>query len=329
MMSLRKGFSVMCVLSLLGSYVDAATPTEVNEINATLAADSTLVSAWMSNQLKYVVPFNSTAGNVVPSQLKIFGFEVGVEGVISGTKLDVDGLRHLNTSLVDTNSIDTFSRLPFPMILGHAKIGLPFGFDAGIRLGGIPKTNENSGDSKGTIKNKVVGIDIRKKIIEEGVVKPFGLTLGVNFTHADGSLDVTNTYSSVQTTISGGHTASVNNGQTTEHADWKTNSFGLQAILDKQILFVTPYVGASINRNTGDIHNSITTTGTPVVDGIADPSLPLSAVGSSTDKANKWDTRALLGIEFSVLPFMRLGLHGEYGGNKNVAAALGLRVQFR
>ena len=80
-----------------------------------------------------------------------------------------------------------FSRLPFPMVMGHAKIGLPFGFDAGIRFGGIPKTDENSGlTPKSSIKNKVVGLDLRKKIIDEGALKPFGLTLGLNYTHADG-----------------------------------------------------------------------------------------------------------------------------------------------
>jgi hypothetical protein len=205
---------------------------------------------------------------------------------------------------------------------------LPFGFDGGIRVGGIPKTDENSGNSKGSIKNKVVGIDLRKKVIDEGVLRPFGLTVGLNYTHADGSLDMTNSYDSPTTTISG-HTATVTGGQTTEHADWKTNSVGVQAILDKKILFITPYIGASANHNSGNINNSITTTGIPVVDGVAYPSMPLSVTGTSTDAANKWDVRGLAGIEFTILPFVKLGLQGEYAGNKNMAGALGLRIQFR
>jgi len=217
-----------------------------------------------------------------------------------------------------------------PMVMGHAKIGLPFGFDAGIRFGGIPKTDENSGSSRSSVKNKVVGLDLRKKIIDEGALKPFGLTLGLNYTHADGSVDISNTYDSEQVTING-QQASITNGMTTEHADWNTNSVGLQAILDKQILFITPYIGASLNRNSGHINNSMTTTGTPVINGTTDtdPADALSATGSSTDTANKWDTRALVGIEFSILPFIKLGLQGEYAGSKNEAAALGLRFQFR
>lgn len=325
-MKFRQSLAIVCILNLMTPYVQASAISD--QLNTQLAADSTLLSGWMTSNLKYVIPFNSTAGNVVPSQLKILGFEVGVEGVVSGTKMDVDGLHALNTTLVNTQSIDMFSRLPFPMVLGHAKIGLPFGFDAGIRLGGIPKTDENHGDQKGSIKNKIIGLDLRKKIIEEGVAKPFGLTVGLSYTHADGSLDITNTYNSITETVSG-QQVSVANGQTVEHADWKTNSVGLQVLLDKQILFITPYIGASLNHNSGDINNSITTTGTPVVAGVLDPNDPLSAIGSSTDRPSKWDTRALLGIEFSLLPFVKLGLGGEYGGTKNVAGSLGLRIQFR
>ena len=163
------------------------------------------------------------------------------------------------------------------------------------------------------IKNKVIGLDLRNKIIEEGALKPFGLTVGINYTHADGSIDITNTYASLSTTVNG-HTASVSDGMTTQHSDWKTDSVGLQAILDKQIFFITPYLGASINRNSGDINNSITTTGTPVIDGtVADPAdASYRRRASSTDKANKWDARALLGIDFSILPFVKLGIQGEY-----------------
>ena len=141
-------------------------------------------------------------------------------------------------------------------------------------------------------------------------------------------MDLSNTYDSLTYTDGSDNTAQVNNGVTTEHADWKTNSVGLQAILDKKILFITPYIGAAVNRNSGDINNSITTTGTAEVNGVATGDA-LSATGTSTDKARKWDVRGLLGVEFSFLPFVKLGIGGEYGGTKNVAGNVGLRFQFR
>jgi len=323
-MTLRKSLAILCVMALLGSTAQAApSQSEINQFTSQLSGDSSQLSGWITQQLKYAVPFNSTSGNVVPNQLHLLGFTLGVEGVVSGTELDTNALHSLNTQVINTQSISTFSRLPFPMVLGMAKIGLPFGLDAGLRFGGIPSTNINSGSTTSSIRNTVVGLDVRKKIIEEGVGLP-GLTLGVNYTHANGSVDVTNTFSSLTTTING-NPATISNGSASEHADWKTNSYGVQAILDKKILIITPYIGASANYNTGDINNSITATGTA---NFADGSQAVTAAGSAAASANPWDLRALFGFDLTIFPFMRLGLHGEYAGDKDLAGSVGLRLQF-
>src|SRR5438105_1588426 len=101
----RKSISLMCVVSLMPSFVQAAPPSSLAQAIADITSDSVLVSGWVSDQFKRAIPFNSTAGNVVPSQLKIFGFEAGVEGVVSGTKLDSDGFHNLGTQVVDTTQI--------------------------------------------------------------------------------------------------------------------------------------------------------------------------------------------------------------------------------
>jgi len=331
-MKVQKLLAVACMLNVISSSAQAVVipPQYIQQATDAVAADSTLLSKWMTSQLKYAIPFNSTAGDVVPQQLKIFGFEVGVEGVVTGTQLDVDGFHSLPTTLVKTNTIQMYDRLPFPMALGHAKIGLPFGIDAGVRVGGIPEKSMSNDNTQFKIKNKVVGLDLRKKIVEEGTLKP-GLTFGLNYTHADGSLDLTSSNVGLNSyTTSDGHSIAVSNAVVAEHSDWKTNSVGIQAILDKKILIITPYIGAAVNHNSGNINNSITTSGT--ASDTAD--LPgvtqsLSAIGSSTDAANKWDIRGLAGFELTILPFVRLGVGGEYAGAKNVAGNVGLRIQFR
>jgi hypothetical protein len=333
-MSVRRLLVVLCGMSLLAPEVHAVTPPPalVTQLTNEVAHDSLLLSGWMVDQLKYAVPFNSTSGNVVPSQLKIFGIEAGVEGVVSSTKIDNNALHNLPTSLVDTHSIDTFSRFPMPMILAHAKLGLPFGFDGGVRVGGIPKQNINHGNNKGSIKNKVFGIDIRKKIIDEGVTRPFGLTLGLSFTHADGSFDMSAPFNSIQTPLQGGYTGTLSNGIVTNHSDWKTNSVGAQVLLDKQILFITPYIGVSSTHNSGTLNNAISSAGDAVVsDSLGNPvgTQAVTAVGASSVKPNKWDNRALVGVEFSFLPFLKMGIGGEYAGSKNIAGSVGLRFQFR
>jgi hypothetical protein len=120
------------------------------------------------------------------------------------------------------------------------------------------------------------------------------------------------------------------NGTASEHADWTTNSYGVQAILNKKILIFNPYVGASANYNTGNITNSITANGTAVITN-PDGSTTTQGVnvgGSGASSANPWDLRALFGIDLTIFPFVRLGLGGEYAGSKNLAGNFGLRIQF-
>lgn len=323
------------VLILAASFAQAVTlpPTLVAQVTSEVAADSTLLAGWETDQLKVAVPFNSTSGNVVPQQIKLFGFELGVEGVASGTQLDVDGLRSLNTTLINTSTIDIFNRLPLAMVLGHAKIGLPFGLDGGVRFGGMPSTSINNGSTNASIKTTVWGLDLRKAIVEEGLLRPFGLTVGANFTRATGSLNITEPYSAKGPVVYNNVSyATTLNATGTGSSDFNTNSLGVQAILDKKLLLITPYVGVSANKNFGTVNSSINTAGTATA---TDPSTgattgpqPVNVTGSSSATPNLWDVRALAGLEIAPLPFVKLGLYGEYAGSRNIAGSLGLRAQF-
>jgi hypothetical protein len=334
-MKLTRCLVVLCLLNGgVGSLQAAAPlPSDFTQAISQLSTDSRLVSQWFSDQLSQAVPFNATTGNVVPQQLKVFGVEVGVEGIVSGTQVNINGLRALPTTIVNTHEIDSFDRLPMPGVLGHAKVGLPFGIDAGLRLGGIPAKSINKDDSKISFENKIFGLDLRKKIIEEGLGKP-GVTLGVNFTRVKGYIDATTTYSSKlgNTVVGTSNFESRLNAVGTGRSDWDMNSYGIQTIVNKKILFMNPYLGASVNRNSGSVTTSITTAGTITLDdglGNSASQAVTTAPGVGSAKANKWDLRGLAGVEFSILPFVKLGLQGEYAGAKNIGAALGLRVQFR
>jgi hypothetical protein len=315
---MKRHIAVLAALGMLSSSVYALTP---DQAISQIASDSALVSAWTSDQLKSAIPFNSTAGNVVPSQIKLFGFDLGVEAVGTSTRLDVNAFRSIPTAIVNTQTIDMFNRLPVPMILGQAKIGLPFGLDLGARFGGLPSTDINTGDTHINAGNTVWGVDLRKKIIEEGIAKPFGLTLGLNFTRAKGSLTTT---TPITSTEQSGVTLS--NSTANGRSDWDTKSVGVQAILDKQIAFITPYIGASANKNFGNVTTNITSNGTVLVPG--SPAQSFSVTGGASSTPNSWDYRALAGLEFSMW-VVKLDLQGEYAGTRNLGGDLGLRVQFR
>src|SRR3954465_9304952 len=114
-----------CLFAAAAPALCAPPSTAVDQAIAQIQADAGLISRWTSDQMSFIVPFNATSGNVVPTQVKFLGFELGVNGVATTTKLDAPALRALPTGIVNTTQIDTFNRLPMPMILGHAKIGLP------------------------------------------------------------------------------------------------------------------------------------------------------------------------------------------------------------
>ena len=109
----RKSISLLCLFSFMASAVQAAPPTTPAEAQADIAADSQLVSGWVSDQFKRAIPFNSTAGDVVPKQLKIFGIEAGVEavapeglavGVVLKNVIFDDG-SHITASRDETNAL--------------------------------------------------------------------------------------------------------------------------------------------------------------------------------------------------------------------------------
>jgi hypothetical protein len=292
------------------------------------------LSGWINEQFKDAAAFNSTAGDVVPSQLKIFGIEFGVEGVATASKVDVDGFHNLGATLIDTTKINMYNRLPFPSVLGHAKIGLPFGWDAGVRIGGIPSKSFDNGSTNFDVTNSIFGLDLRKKLIDEGELHPFGLTLGLNYTHAKGHIDVDTPY-----TVTGGNTVTVGpntytpsfNATGNERTDWNTNSVGVQAIVNKKILILNPYIGAAANHNSGTVSSSINNVGNLI---LTEPGLPtltqaLTAGGSASASPDNWDLRALAGLEITILPFVKLGINGELANEGRYGGDIGLRIQFR
>jgi hypothetical protein len=335
-MKIQRGLAVVCTVSLFLGPVQAATipPAALTQAVTQVSADSTLISGWINDQFKDAVAFNSTAGDVVPSQLKIFGIEAGVEGVVTSSKVDIDGFHQLPTTLIDTTKINMYDRMPFPSVIGQAKVGLPFGLDAGVRIGGIPSKSFDNGTTHYDIANSIFGLDLRKKIIDEGITRPFGLTMGLNYTHANGHIDASTPYTANTSYTYQGQTYTPTlNATGSERTDWNTNSIGLQAILNKQILIFNPYIGASVNHNSGTVSSSINNVGTVTLAdplGILSPaSEAVAAGGGASSSPNEWDVRGLAGMEITILPFVKLGINGAVANQNRLGGAISLRIQFR
>src|SRR5687768_8477513 len=125
-----KGFHMaVAAVMILGAWEGPAQAAPIDDAVALIQDDSLKLTQWLGDQFRTAVPYNATAANVVPAQLKLFGFEVGVSGAVTGTEVDDEALLNLDTEVLNTAEIETPSHLPFPLILAHAKIGLPWGFD--------------------------------------------------------------------------------------------------------------------------------------------------------------------------------------------------------
>lgn len=331
----RHAAAVLTLLSFLaGPSVSAPLDSDFTKAVNQVQADLNLLTGWTADQLGRAVPYNSTTANTVPAQLKLFGFEVGILGAASAAKIDVDALRALPTTILDTNEIDVPDWIGMPTILAHAKVGLPMGFDAGVRFGGVPNTESTEGDTTFEGENKIIGFDVRKKIIEEGLGKP-GLTLGLNYTHASGEFTATGPFNAnLGTTVIGSaNFATTTSATSTGRSEWDTNSWGLQAMLNKKVLIFNPYIGGSANRNYGSVRVDNHTVGRITLTEVGNPTntdfRDLDTSGVSSRDVNEWDMRLLAGTEITLFPFLSLGLHGEYGGSKAYGGSFGLRAQFR
>src|SRR5207244_654150 len=128
--------------------------------------------------------------------------------------------------------------------------------------------------------------------------------------------------------VGNGNVASINNGKISSHTEWETKSLGVQAILNKKILIFNPYLGASANKNFGDVSTTVTETGDLYFNGLATGQSPV-LTGSASAAAKEWDIRVLAGFELSILPFLKLGVNGEFAGSRKLGAGIGLRAQFR
>lgn len=307
---------------------------DINQTKANIRQDSVLLSKWFSDLMADAAPYNSTTGAVIPKQLKLWGFEIGVLAGASGTEVDVSGLRALPTTVVNTDDIDMVDTFPMPTILAHAKVGLPWGLDLGFRAGGIPETEVDEGDTTLEVDNTVFGIDLRKALIEEGVTRPFGLTVGLNYTRAKGDMTIVQPYSANSTITEAGTTYNATMNATGRGtSSWETQSAGAQVILNKQILFFNPYIGGSVNKNWGDADTTLNTAGSVTIVQANNTSNSrtdtFNETGAARTDIDSVDARLLAGFELNPLPFLKFGVYGEYAGSENLSGTLGLRVQFR
>lgn len=304
--------------------------TDMDSYVAGLQQDYTKYASWFSSQ------FSGAAGAMAgssygepPAALGLGHFEIGLIPGATMSPLDVDNLKNLQ--LTALNSGDLANNMPtvLPIPLGRlrAHLGLPGffifdGTDVGLCFGGL---NTSAGDL--SIDMSTLGLDFRGNLLKEGLTTPLNLALGLVIDQARGKLVMKKTDTS--SSVSNGYTQTTTN-TTSFTLDFQDVAVEVKAVASKKLLFIEPYAGLGVQVNSGSSQCTLSSTGTSEVVNNGNPSdkstQSLTIEGKGDDPVKALDAKLMGGIQIDIF-VLYLALGGEYGFISNgygVHGALGL-----
>lgn len=309
-MKINKMLVFSFILSVSGLPVMAVTPGDIQ-------SDSKLFAKWFSQELAHVTAFNAFSGPQMPGEVhSLLGVELGLSAVVSSSKLDLDGYKNLPWKELQPEGFDMPADIMMAIPMVHAKVGLPFSLDLGLKYGRISFNNTDN-DATSDVTNTVFGVEIRRRLMGEGVtgvvIPDVALSLG--YDQANGDATRTENYTGP---VSGGTLIAASSVK----SEWQTGAISARVVASKQFLIVTPYIGAGYSRLMGDANTTVNITETG-------SSLGVGSV-SANDSAQADDdiVQFLGGIEFTFIPMVKLNLGGLYSAD-DWGATAGLRFTFR
>jgi hypothetical protein len=284
-----------------------------------LATDSEQTLKWFGTEIGDLMAFQAASTHFLPGDTIGFpGAEVGIAGSVSAKKLDVDGFRGLSFDTLDNkgSQIDLPTTIAAPLGVIHAKVGLPGGWDVGLKTGSA-SLDSTDGNAKFEFDNKVFGVEIRKRVLGgglTGVALP-DLAVSVGYDRASGDIMRTEQYNG--DVLSGG-TLQAN---TTWKSEWDVAAVTARAVVSKKIIFFTPFAGLGLTRTMGETEGSVDVNVTGGTSGLVSTSV------KGKVKTEETISHVVVGAELSPFPFARLNVSGLFA-QEHWSASVGLRVQF-
>jgi len=255
------------------------------------------------------------------------GFNLGAGFGLSVNNIDkaaamLNGMNHSGGNpAVDLGLLSASIPSSVPVGLGqiNAHLGLPFGFDVGLRYDQLNATlGQNQVDLKGYT------AEIRHDLLTEGLVVPVTLTIGGSYSRLFGTLHL----QSSDYTVSGNYNGSALAGSTHSTVDAVNdiNVYSVQATLSRSLIIVTPYIGIAADNYSGGGKVTTAQDGNVTVGGNAvNPHME----GSAAQAAPSTELRAGAGLKFNLV-FVYMELGGEYGLVSNIGAGhVQIGAQFR
>ncbi|MBK8575673.1 MAG: hypothetical protein IPN90_08350 [Elusimicrobia bacterium] len=284
---------------------------------AVIQADSEVLAKWFSGEVAHATAFNAAANPQIPADVhNLLGVEVGLSAGMSSTNVDTDGFNNLPLTELDQSGFDMPSDVVMAMPIVHAKVGLPFDLDLGVKYGHL-KYDDTNKDAKSEVENAVFGVEIRRRLMGEGatgVVLP-DVALSLAYDQANGDVKRTEHYV-------GPVTGGTLDASTTMKSEWQTGAVTARVVASKQLLIFTPYIGAGYSRLMGDAETTVDVVETGSSVGVGS----VSSKGSA--KADDDILQFLGGCEFTFFPLFKINVGGLYA-DKDWAATAGVRFSFR
>jgi hypothetical protein len=289
------------------------------------------------------LPFNAAVG-LQWSDAYIGNFpHFGVGATLGTTFIPWDAAK----DVADTFGIDFGSLypglvenmgMPLPAWSVEGRIGgLGFPFDIGVKIGYLPKEAAVLLPKDMTFDYLLVGADFRYGILEDSVATP-ALSVGVGVNYMSGNITYHGVTGGDQTIDVSSYGLSFNNFTLTDPDVtffWHALSIDIKAQLSKNLLFITPYIGAAASYTVyadagGGLSSEILVGVNPITPSQINELESLGIDASSKEvtvssSANGWGLRAFGGVAFNLL-IIKIDLHAMYN---ILNSALGFSVNVR
>ncbi len=303
-MKMIKIISMSVVLSVFGQAW-----ADISDIGP----DAEKLAKWFSQEVAHATAFNAAANPQLPGEVhSLLGVELGLSAGVSSTKVDKDGFNNLPLGELETDGFDMPSDLMVGMPIVHGKVGLLWDLDLGLKYGRLSWDDTNK-DAKSEIENTVWGVEIRRRLMGEGATGVVLPDVALSLAYDQSTGDVTRTEHYDDGTL---------NANTTLKSEWQTGAVTARVVASKQLVIVTPYIGAGYSRLMGDADTTMDVVGS------ATPGGPVNVSSKSSAKADDDVLHFLGGVEFTFFPMLKINLGGLYA-DKDWAATAGLRFTFR
>lgn len=286
-------------------------------LHADVGGDVGLIAHWFSQELANATAFNASAAPLWPGDVRSFlGVEVGLSATATSSQVDTGVFDALPLTEVSQGGIEVPGTVLLPVPVLHARVGLPWGLDLGMKYGatGFSQTN---GGAETEVRQQVFGLEVRRRLMGEGptgVLLP-DISLGLAYDQAVGHAKRSQRYNAGIPSWVGSTAA-----DTLCDSNWRTGALSVRAVAGKQLAILTPYVGLGYSHFLGDATTTVTFVDTANTANRASAESSADAAGDLVQVSG--------GLELAFFPTLKLNLGGLWSKG-DYAASLGVRFSFR